>query len=428
MERFEEYRRRAAEMDKWDAMKTFREGFCIPSETVYMDGNSLGLASVDSEESMIRIFNDWKNLGIGGWLEGTPPWFYFAEELGRLMAPLMGARSDEVIMTGSTTMNLHSLVSTFYHPTTEQRKIVADELNFPSDIYALRSQLKLKGMDPEKDLVLIPSRDGRTLDEEDIIAALDDSVAMVMLPGVLYRSGQLLDMERITREAHARGILAGFDCAHSAGALPHKLTEWDVDFAFWCGYKYLNGGPGCPAFLYINRKHFDREPGLAGWFGYEKDRQFDMDLEFNHARSAGGWQMGTPSMLSAAPLLSSLQVFGHAGMERLRRKSLALTSLLMELVDTFLTDPPYGYSIGTPREPERRGGHVAIEHEEAWRICSSLKKRKIIPDFRPPNVVRLAPTALYNTFADVVNLVDALRAIIDTGEYEEFSAVRDAVS
>ncbi|NLB83943.1 MAG: kynureninase, partial [Synergistaceae bacterium] len=336
--------------------------------------------------------------------------------------------SDEVIMTGSTTMNLHSLVSTFYHPSIERRKIVADELNFPSDIYALRSQLKLKGMNPEEDLMLIPSRDGRTLDEEDIIAALDDSVAMVILPGVLYRSGQLLDMERITREAHERGILVGFDCAHSAGALSHKLSDWGVDFAFWCGYKYLNGGPGCPAFIYINRKHFEREPGLAGWFGCQKNRQFNMDLEFNHARSAGGWQMGTPPLLSAAPLRSSLQVFGQAGMERLRRKSLALTSLLMELVDTYLTEPPYGYSIGTPREPERRGGHVAVEHDEAWRICSALKKRKIIPDFRPPNVIRLAPVALYNTFTDVINLVEALRDIIDSGEFEKFSVLVDSVS
>ena len=428
MERFEEYRRRAAAMDRWDALKPFREGFFIPSETVYMDGNSLGLASVDSEESMLRIFSDWKNLGIGGWLEGTPPWFYFAEELGRLMAPLMGARPDEVIMTGSTTMNLHSLVSTFYHPTIDRRKIVADELNFPSDIYALRSQLKLKGMNPEEDLVLIPSRDGRTLDEGDIIAAFDETVSLVVLPSVLYRSGQLLDMERITREARKRGILVGFDCAHSAGALSHRLSEWDVDFAFWCGYKYLNGGPGCPAFIYINRRHFDREPGLAGWFGYEKDRQFEMDLEFSHARSAGGWQMGTPPLLSAAPLRASLQVFGQAGMERLRRKSLGLTSLLMELVDTFLTEPPYGYSIGTPREPERRGGHVAVEHEEAWRICSALKKRRIIPDYRPPNVIRLAPTALYNTFTDVVDLAQALREIIDSREFDNFPVLVDSVS
>ena len=415
-------------MDKWDALKTFRDRFFVPLETIYMDGNSLGLASRESEESLLRTFGEWKEFGIGGWLEGTPPWFFLAEELGRLMAPLMGASSDEVVMTGSTTLNLHSLVSTFYHPSIERRKIVADELNFPSDIYALRSQLKLKGVDPEENLVLIPSRDGRTIDEEDIIAALDDSVAMVLLPGVLYRSGQLLDMERITKEAHARGILAGFDCAHSAGALPHKLNEWDVDFAFWCGYKYLNGGPGCPAFLYINRKHFDREPGLAGWFGYEKKRQFDMNLDFNHALSAGGWQMGTPPLLSAAPLRSSLRVFGEAGMERLRRKSLGLTSFLMELVDTFLTEPPYNYSIGTPREPERRGGHVAVEHEEAWRICSALKKRKIIPDFRPPNVIRLAPTALYNTFTDVIVLAEALRDIIDTGEFEEFTLTRDSVS
>jgi len=232
----------------------------------------------------------------------------------------------------------------------------------------------------------------------------------------------------LVREAHLRNIVIGFDCAHSAGAVPHRLSEWDADFAFWCSYKYLNGGPGSPAFLYVNRKHFSRRPGLAGWFGYDKARQFDMSLKFHPAGTAGGWQIGTPPVLSASTLLPSLEIFASAGIEMLRRKSLALTSFLMDIIDGSLSQQPYSYSVGTPRDEVRRGGHVAVEHEEAWRICRALKKRKIIPDFRPPRVIRLAPTALYSSFGDVLAVASALREIIDGKEYERFSPERDAVS
>ena len=340
----------------------------------------------------------------------------------------MGASPDEIVLSASTTVNLHALVSTFYEPKGRRTKIVADELNFPSDIYALESEIRLKGLDPREHLVLVRSRDGRIIDEEDVLAAFDDSVALALLPGVLYRSGQLLDMERLTSAAHKRGIVIGFDCAHSAGALPHDLSKWGADFAFWCSYKYLNGGPGSPAFLYVNRKHFHRTPGLAGWFGYDKARQFDMALEFHHARSAGGWQIGTPSVLSASTVLPSLELFGRAGMERLRKKSLALTDFLMAMVDGVLSREPYGYSIGTPREAARRGGHVSLEHHEAWRICQALKKRRIIPDFRPPRVIRIAPVPLYNSFGDVLAVARALKEIVDRREYEAFSTQRDAVS
>jgi kynureninase len=427
-ELFAAYRSRAGEMDKWDPLKSFRELFHIPPGTIYMDGNSLGLPPKASGETLAKTFAEWRDLAIGGWLEGTPPWFHLAEEAGRKMAPLMGASPDEVVMSGSTTMNLHALVSTFYQPSGNRTKIVADELNFPSDIYALASQVRLKGLDPKEHLVLVRSRDGRILDEDDIIAAFDDRTALALLPGVLYRSGQLLDMERLVKEAHNREIFIGFDCAHSAGAVPHRLSDWDADFAFWCSYKYLNGGPGSPAFLYINRRHFGREPGLAGWFGFEKSRQFDMDLEFSHARSAGGWQIGTPPVLSASTLLPSLDLFSRAGMERLRGKSLALTGFLAEILDDKLSSPPYGYTVGTPRENNRRGGHLAVEHPEAWRICQALKKRKIIPDFRPPRVIRLAPAPFYSSFGDVLTVAEALKEIVDGREYEAFSPVRDAVS
>lgn len=418
----------ARELDRTDELAHFRDRFYVKPGVIYMDGNSLGLLSRDAEEALLKVLNDWKTLGIDGWTRAKPPWFYLAEELGKLEAALVGAEPDEVIVTASTTLNLHNLLAAFYRPQGRRRKILADELNFPSDKYALESHLRLHGLKPEEDLILIRSRDGRTLEEKDIIAQLTDEVAVAVLPSVLYRSGQLLNLSLLTYAAHERGVIIGFDLSHSAGAVPHKLHAWDVDFAFWCNYKYLNGGPGAVASLFVHQKHFDRLPGLAGWWGYRKDRQFDLCLEFEPAVGAGAWQAGTPHILSLAPLAGSLKIFQEAGMERLRAKSLALTSYLMYLIDARLGRPPYNYSIGTPREPERRGGHVAVEHEEAVRINAALKRRGVIPDFRPPNIIRLAPVPLYVRFHDVWQVVQHLKEIIDTKEYEEFPRERDTVA
>ena len=429
MGKLEEMKAKAMRLDGQDPLGQFRERFVMPPGRIYMDGNSLGLPPKKSLEGVQRVMEEWKALNIDGWLEGHIPWFTMPEEMGRKMAPLVGALPGEVVMSGSTTSNLHSLVSTFYKPEGNRRKILADELNFPSDLYALASEVRLKGGDPARDLVLARSRDGGTLDEEDIISLMDETVSVALLPSVLYRSGQLLDMEKLARAAHEKGVAIGFDCAHSAGSVPHKLHDWNVDFAFWCSYKHLNGGPGSPAFLFLHERHFDREPGLAGWFGYVKNRQFDMALGFEHARSAGGWQLGTPSVLSAATLEAALQIQEEASIERIREKSLKLTDFLIELVDGYLSAEPYGYSIATPRDHGRRGGHLAIEHpSEAWRICCALKSRGIVPDFRPARVIRVAPVALYNTFTEVWEVANALKEIIDTREYERFPKERSAVS
>jgi kynureninase len=228
---------------------------------------------------------------------------------------------------------------------------------------------------------------------------MTEDVALVFLPSVLYRSGQLLDMEFLTFEAHKRGIIIGFDCCHSAGVVPHSLSQWGVDFAVWCNYKYLNVGPGGPATIYINKKHFDRDPGLAGWMGYLPEKQFDLLNEFEAANNAGGWQLGTPHMLSMAPLEGSLKIFNEAGIEKLREKSLKITGYMMYLIENELAQ--YGFKIGNPRDNHRRGGHVALEHEEAIRINAALKDRGVIPDYRRPNVIRLAPVPLYISFYDV---------------------------
>jgi kynureninase len=419
----------AHEMDAVDPLAGYRRRFYIPAGTVYMDGNSLGLLSRDSEASLARVLDEWKQQAIGGWLDAGPPWFYTAEKLGDMAAQLVGAEPGEVICTGSTTVNIHSLLSTFYQPDGKRKKILADELNFPSDIYALNGQVRLKGLDPDENLVLVPSRDGRTLDEETIIGHMSDEIAVALLPSVLYRSGQLLDIEQLTRRAHEKGILIGFDCSHSVGAVPHEFSRWGVDFALWCGYKYLNGGPGSPGFLYINKRHFHREPLLAGWFGYIKEKQFDMSLEFQHAGSAGGWQISTPCILGAAPVEGALKLILEAGIHRVREKSTRLTSYLIYLKDQLLPEKKYGITIGTPRETSRRSGHVSLEGgDELWCIHQALKARRVIPDFRPPGLIRFAPIALYNTFHEVWQVIEHLKDIIDTGVYRSFDKQKTAIT
>ncbi|MGO0060731.1 kynureninase [Brevibacillus fluminis] len=416
----------AVQLDEHDELAVYRNEFYVNPSMIYMDGNSLGLLSKRAEQAVLESLQDWREHAIDGWTAGQHPWYTLSERLGALVAPLVGAEPDQVIVTGSTTVNLHQLVATFYQPEGKRTKIVADELNFPSDIYALQSQLRIHGYSPEEHLIRVASRDGRFLDEEDIIAAMTDEVAMVVLPTILYRSGQILDMERLTAEAHARGILIGFDGCHSVGAIPHAFDEWDVDFAYWCNYKHLNGGPGAVGGLYVNRKHFGTLPGLAGWFGSDKSKQFDLEHQMTPAETAGAYQIGTPHVLSAAPLLGSLSIFAEAGIERIRRKSLLLTTYLMDLIAHELDG--FGFTIGNPTDEKRRGGHVGLEHPEAARICKALKENKVIPDFRAPNMIRLAPVALYSSFTDVWEVVQRLKAIMAERQYEKFENQRNVVA
>ncbi|MCU0285387.1 MAG: kynureninase [Acidobacteria bacterium] len=428
---FETTENYAGQMDDQDCLAHFRSRFYLLPNTIYMDGNSLGLMTKDSEAAIYRVMNEWKTQAIGGWLEAKPAWFYLAETLGAKAAPLVGAQENEVVCSGTTTINLHSLLSTFYNPQGKRTKILADELNFPSDIYALKGQIKLKGLSIEDNLILVPGQkeNKQILDENDIIAAMTDEIAVALFPSVLYRSGQLLNMALLTEKAHEKGIIIGFDCCHSVGGVPHYFDQWDVDFAFWCSYKYMNGGPGSPAFLYMNKKHFQKEPLLAGWFGCVKEKQFDMSLDFEYTRGAGGWQISSPSSLSAAAVQGALDITREAGIEKIREKSIRLTEYFIYLVDTLLPTSKYHLSITTPRNPEHRSGHVAVQgNGNIWRIHQALKASGIIPDFRPPNIIRFAPIALYNTFHEVWQTVNRLKEIIDRKEYESFPEEKSAIT
>ncbi len=416
----------AQQLDNQDPLRSFRDEFYIKEGQYYMDGNSLGLLSKKAEAAVMNTIEDWKQLGIDGWTSGDHPWFYLSEKLGAQSAPLIGCKEHEVIVTGSITTNLHQMLSTFYKPEGTRTKILADELTFPSDIYALQSQLELKGYAASDHLVKVKSRDGLTLVEEDIIAAMTEDIAVILLPSVLYRSGQLLDMKRLTAEAHKQGILIGFDLAHSIGAIPHELHDWDVDFAVWCNYKYLNSGPGGVGGLFVHERHLGIQPGLMGWFGSQKEKQFDMEHTFTSANSAGAFQIGTPHILSLAPLLGSLEIFEEAGIKNIREKSLQLTNYMLELISVELND--YGFTRCNPLEEERRGGHVSLQHEEAARICKALKSDGVVPDFRSPNIMRLAPVALYTSFVDVWETVQILKQIMKDELYKQYDPNRNIVA
>lgn len=429
VERLQILEAEARALDTADPLAPFRERFHLVPDRIYLDGNSLGLLSREAEAETLAALEQWKTLAIDGWLGADTPWFTIGEELGALVAPLIGAEPEAVVVTGTTTVNQHALTTTFYRPQGARRRIVATALDFPSDIYALQSLVRLHGGDPERDLRLVPSHDGRTIAEEEIIAALGDDVALALLPAVLYRSGQLLDIPRLAAAARERGVPLGFDCAHSIGAVPHQFDAWGVDWAFWCSYKYLNAGPGATGGLYVNRRHWGISPGLTGWWGYDKTRQFDMVHDWQGAAAAGAWQISTPPLLATAPLRGSLRLFHEAGIEALRAKSVAQTAYLARLLEERgLTAPPYDFVIGTPMDPERRGGHLAVEHAEAARIARALKARGIVPDFRAPDVIRLAPAPLYTRYHDLWQTAQALQAIIDGGEHLRMVEGREMVA
>jgi kynureninase len=407
-----EWSREAARaLDAADALGPLRELFFIRPGLLYFNGNSLGLLSRPAEEAVREVLDVWRSLGVDGWFTGPNAWLGMMEKASAQIAPLIGAEPREVTVANSTTINLHQLLSTLFRPTATRRKILVDETVFCSDLYAIRSHLALRGLDPVGDLVLVPTVDGVLLSEEMLIDRMEDDVACVVLPSVVYHTGQLLDMPRLTAAARQREILIGFDCSHSIGCVRHELSRWGADFAFWGNYKYLNGGPGAVGGLYLNRRHFGRAPGLAGWFGGSKDRLLEMPARFDPAGDAEALQISTPFVLSLAPVLGSLSIIAQAGIEALRARSLRLNGLLIDLFDTRLARR--GVSLITPREDERRGGHVSLAHPRAEELCRRLHEVQVIADFRHPDRLRLCPSPLYTSFEDCFEVMERLELIFD---------------
>lgn len=392
--------------DGGDPLASFRERFHLPPGRVYLDGNSLGLLSRDAEAAVLRTLGDWKQLGIGGWLDAQPPWFTWAEALADRVAPFVGAAPGEVAVANSTTVNLHQLLATL-HPAGS--RILAFAGEFPSDLQAIQAFLKSRGL-PE--VILVKAGADGLIDEADIetLFEREPNIGSVVLPSVVYTTGQLLDLPRLTAAAHAAGAMIGFDLSHSVGVVPHALSAIGADFAVWCHYKYLNAGPGAVGGLYLNGRHADRSPGLAGWWGLRKDQMFEANRAADFAAGAAAMQIGTPTVLSLAALAGALDVASEAGIEAIRAKSLAMTRSLM---DSLAGE----FRFANPREDSRRGGHVAIVHPEARRLCRALGEAGVVADHRPPDIIRLAPAPLYNSFADCRRAVEILREILASGRH-----------
>ncbi len=419
------------ELDLQDPLARFRERFSIPPGQIYLDGNSLGLLSHEAERSLLRVLQTWKKGGIGGWLADDTPWFTMAETLAARVARLVGAEPDEVAIANSMTVNLHQLLSTLYRPKAQRRKVLIDASSFPTDRYALRSHLRLRGLDPDENIVIVRPGDSRFLDEGRIEEALrNPELQMALFPSVIYTTGQLLDLPRLCRAARENGVIIGLDMSHSVGVMPHALDEWGADFAGWGNYKWLNAGPGAVAGLFIARRHFAADgrvdAGMAGWWSVHKESMFEMSDEFFPGMGASALQIGTPAVLSMAPLDGALLPVEEAGLERIRAKSLALTDYLIALIDEELAE--FGFEIGTPREGHRRGGHVSLTHPDAQSLSAALRARGVVPDFRKPDVIRFAPSPLYNTFSEIWEAVQILKEIVVTGAHKEFAAMTALVT
>lgn len=421
----EAWRAEALRLDREDPLGHLRGRFYVREGECYLDGNSLGLLSKDAEQAVLTELSRWRTLGVGGWAEGSPSWFHLSERLGAMLAEIVGALPGEVVATGSTTSNLHQLLATFYRPLPGRSIILIDKDSFPTDHYAVESHVRLLGLDPAASLREVAPK-GDHFDEEDIERALTPDVALAVLPGVLYRSGQLLDLPKVTAAARRAGVIVLWDLAHAAGAVPLRLHDWDVDGAFFCTYKHIAGGPGAVGALFLHDRHARRTPGMWGWFGSDKARQFDMRTDFVPAGGAGALQVGTPHILSAAPLMGALGILREAGMDRVREKSLRQTELILRMADEFLA--PHGFTVATPWDPGRRGAHVALRHPESARIARALRARRVIPDFRAPDIVRLGPSPLYTSFTEIADAMFRLLAIMESGEHLLLPAGRGEIA
>ncbi|HKA07384.1 MAG TPA: kynureninase [Gemmataceae bacterium] len=407
---------RAAELDARDPLAGFAAEFDKPPGQIYLDGNSLGLLSKTAEAALRKAVESWRSRAILGWTDGPEPWFDMSRKAATLLAPILGAEPEDVMVGQSTTVNLHQLLATYYDPLGPRPRILVDEWCFPSDRYAIESHLRLRGRDPQRDLVVVPSRD-EILDEAESIAMMADGVGLAVLPSVTYRVGQLLDLRALTSAARKGGVIILWDCSHSAGVIEHRFWKDEIDFAFGCGYKYLNGGPGAVGWLYVHPWFRERLPGLAGWFGCDPARQFEMSAAFHPATDAGRFLIGTPHVLSLAPLLGSLELIDRAGVSALRAKSLMLTQLLQVEIGSRLDR--FGARTITPQEDARRGGHMTLAHTQAGNLSRALRARGVIPDFRPPDLLRLCPAPLYTSFAECIRAIDILEEILRSDAHHQ---------
>jgi len=403
----------AVKLDSEDPLRAFRDKFHLPvgkdgQPLIYFAGNSLGLMPKSAREIVDEELDNWAKLGVDAHHGTGTPWYSYQEALREPTARLVGAKPLEVICMNSLTVNLHLMMATFYRPTKSRFKILMEEPAFPSDTYAIKTQIAHHGLNPNDALILARPRKGEfTIQTEDIVDLIEkhaNQLAVVMFPGVNFFTGQLFDIKTITAAAQEAGIVVGFDLAHAVGNAPLKLHNWNVDFAVWCSYKYLNAGPGAVAGAFVNERHATNTklPRFAGWFGNDPNTRFRLHLEpeFIPVASADGWQISNPPIFAMAPLRASLAIFDDAGgMEPLRAKSIRVTGYLEFLITEIGSKK---FTVITPRNPDERGCQLSIlAHEHPKELLKELETAGVKCDFREPNVIRVAPTPLYNTFHEV---------------------------
>ena len=420
----------AEKLDSEDQLRAFKDRFYIPlvngKESVYLCGNSLGCMPKSAREAVEVEFKDWELLGVEGHVHGTNPWLYYHHRFSEQVAELVGARKDEVVVMNNLTTNLHLMMVSFYRPDGKRTKIITEAGAFPSDHYALESQARHHGLDPEDTIIEIsPRRGEHTLRTEDIVEVIretGDSLALVMMGGVNYYTGQFFELQKITKAAHAVGGLCGFDLAHAVGNVELQLHDWSVDFAIWCSYKYLNSGPGGTSGVYIHERWSDdpSTPRFAGWWGHHEAERFLMKKGFIPMKGAAGWQLSNAQIFPMAIHKSSLDIFSEAGMPALRAKSVRMSSFLESLIDRIILDhPDCGLEIITPREAHERGCQVSLlAHKNGKELFDALSREGVIVDWREPNVIRLAPVPLYNGFVDCWKFASILEKEIAGKSFE----------
>jgi kynureninase len=414
----------ADRLDAEDSLAGMRSHFHIPphdnGEVIYLCGNSLGLQPKGAQQLLEEELEDWRRYGVEGHFNARRPWMPYHERFAEPLAELTGAKPLEVVCANTLTVNLHLLMVSFYTPTADRFRLVIEKPAFPSDRYAAESQVLYHGLDPQDALIEIAPREGeswiRSADIEAVIEESGDSIALIMLPGVQYYSGQLFDIEGITALARDRGCKVGWDLAHAIGNVPLSLNDWGPDFAVWCSYKYLNGGPGAVGGYFVHERHAsNRElPRFAGWWGHEKKSRFHMGPDFLPTPGAEGWQLSNPPIFSMTPLIASLRLFQQAGIGRLRSKSEQMTAYLDFLLQVELEDK---LTVFTPAEAASRGCQLSLSlaqgRTKGRQVFEQLSSQGVVADWREPDVIRVAPVPLYNSHRDVWRFVQILKEALE---------------
>ncbi len=418
---FENTREFAQQLDAKDELRNYRDEFFFPKvngkEVIYFTGNSLGLQSKRTKTYVDEVMTDWANLAVEGHFYSEKPWWDYHERFAAPLSAIVGAKPCEITVMNTLTVNLHLMMVSFYRPTAKKYKIICEEKAFPSDQYMFQSQVKFHGLDPKNAIVEIKRREGEhNIRLEDVLAKIEevgDALALVLIGGVNYYTGQVFDMKTITAAGHKQGAYVGWDLAHAAGNIELKLHDWDVDFAVWCSYKYMNSGPGNASGCFINEKHHNNAdlPRFAGWYGHNKERRFKMEPDFDPVHGADGWQISNLPILSLAPYLASVEMFSEIGMEKIIAKRNLITAYLefiLHEVDKEIEGTEF--EVITPSNQEERGCQLSVFlHGQGRNLFEYLMKNGVITDWREPNVIRLAPAPLYCSFEDMYEFGQILK-------------------